>query len=156
MNFVVYLIIVLLIMAFNASGNAKKAQKRKQAMNQQPAQPVQAKTVPVQQKKAGRQPLGQDEIRKAAEALLKQKAAAPAQPTVHRKPEPASEQGEGFYQGMSFGDEGIDPCHDEMYEERGTAEAAETPAPAPAIQLQFTPNSVLNGVIMSEVLNHHV
>ena len=157
MNVVVYLIIVIIIMFANASKKAKQAEKRQQAVNRQQAaaaRPAQKKTAPVQKTSAAKRPLTQAEIRKAAEALMSQRTPTPAQPLVQTKPGPAPD--EGFYEGTSFGDESVDPCHDELYEDRLPAEAPDIRTPAPAFQLQFTPSSVMNGVIMSEVLNHHV
>ena len=159
---VVYLIIIVVFLVANAAKKEKQAEKRRQAMNKQQAAP-QVQKRPAQQARAVKKPLTQDEIRKAAESLLSQKVPAPAQPLVQTKPAPVGAGDEGFYQGTSFGDEGVDPCHDDLYhddlyEEKRNADAQEhqAPAPAPAIQLQFTPSTVLNGVIMSEVLNHHV
>ncbi len=159
MELVVYLIIVVIVMMVRASSNSKNANQKRQG----PA--AQNRQAPARNAKPAQKPLTQDEIRKAAELLMKKQQPKPAQPTVKAKtpkvtPQPAASfethesESEGFFQGMSFGDEGIDPCHDEMYEQR--TPLADPADPAPAFQLQFTPNSVMNGVIMSEVLNRRV
>ena len=153
MNVFLYLIVIIIFIVANASKKEKQAAKKQQPVNRPPTvQQVQKKPASAPQAKAT-QPT-QAEIRKAAEALLSRKT--PAQPQVQAKAAPAREPADGFYQGTSFGDEGIDPCHDDLYADRKAAEAPDMQTPAPAVQLQFTPNAVLNGVIMSEVLNHHV
>ena len=160
MEVVVYLIIVVIVMMVKASSKNKKTTQNR------PGAPVQNRQGTARNAQPAKKPLTQDEIRKAAELLIKKQPAKPAQPTVKVKtPLAAAAQPavkfnapelahEAFSEGMSFGDEGVDPCHAEMYEKR-------TPLPdpgtaVPAIQIQFTPNSVLNGVIMSEVLTRRV
>ena len=52
--------------------------------------------------------------------------------------------------------EGIDPCHDEQMEPltRISAEPVTRPVPAsPALQLGWTADDVVRGVVMSEILN---
>ena len=144
MEVVVYLIILVIGLAMSAS------KKNKQANQKNAKQPVSA---PVRSampavKPAKKRPLTQEEIKKAVELLMNERQPKPA--PRPRPAETAPAHDDGFYQGTSFGDEGIDPCHDDMY---GARHAAEEPAEAvPGFHLQFTKDSVLNGVIMSEIL----
>ena len=68
-----------------------------------------------------------------------------------------SELKDGFYQGYSFGDEGLDPCHDDMLEDPGLPDCDDDHMPggeaAPAFSLRLSGSELLNGIIMSEVLN---
>ena len=157
---VVYLILLAIGMALS---NASKKKKQQNGQNSRPAVRTQTSQ---SQKQPNRQALSREEIRKAAEALLAQQPAKPAQPTVGKgaAPKPAkpsvkaadkaNKAEDGFYQGTSFGDEGIDPCHDDMFEDRLLlSDEEENGNAAAAVNLRFTPDSVLNGVIMSEVLN---
>lgn len=154
---VVYLIILAIGMALS------NASKKKKQNASRPA--AQAHPTPAQKPQPGRQPLSRDELKKAVEVLMTQQPATPAQPTVKSKSatvqakpaaksrKKASTEGEGFSQGTSFGDEGVDPCHDDMYESRVFASDDTDQAAMPSsVHLQFTPDSVLNGIIMSEVL----
>ena len=155
---VVYLIILAIGMVFS---NASKKRKQQNQNASRPAVPTKPTSV---QKQSARQPLTREEVKKAMEVLMAQKTAAPAQPTVSSKTTAVPAQPvvkanksapvyeDGFYEGTSFGDEGVDPCHDDMFEKRvPLADDQNTAAPS-AIQLRFTPDSVLNGIIMSEVL----
>ena len=154
MEIVVYLIILAIGLAMSASKKNKQTSQRanRPAVQPRPAAPA---------AQSAKRPLTQEEIKKAVEVLMKDRTARQASAHAAVKSavpaaEPAPAYEEGFYQGTSYGDEGVDPCHDEMYEVRHTA--AEEPAAeaAPAFQLAFTKDSVLNGVIMSEVLNRRV
>ena len=95
--------------------------------------------------------LNRDEIRRAAQLIMKDFADRPAKaaPTAANTPDAADID---FYQGTSFGDEGVDPCHDDMYEHAPRAAAEPEPQEAPAFALRLTPDNMLNGIIMSEVL----
>ena len=152
MEIVVYLIILAIGLAMSASKKNKQTSQRanRPAVQPRPAAPA---------AQSAKRPLTQEEIKKAVEVLMKERTARQASAHAAVKSTPPAAQPayeEGFYQGTSYGDEGVDPCHDEMYEARHTA--AEEPAAeaAPAFQLAFTKDSVLNGVIMSEVLNRRV
>ena len=145
----VYLIILVIGLALRSAKNTKKPNKGT-AQNGQPYTPAATKTAqPV------RRTPTQEELKKAVSALLQEQGRraakpVPAKPTVAPL---APQEDEGFYQGQSFGDEGIDPCHDEMYEHRTDSAEPAAAAPVPAaFNLRFSPDSVLNGVIMSEVL----
>ena len=147
--YLIFLVVGLLIRAAKKNTPAKQNGAAQTARNpQKPAQQPVKK--PVQKPSAATRQLTQDDIRKVAQSLLKNQAApsvSPAQPKVTLQTD------EAFYEGTSFGDEGVDPCHDDMFGERPAVQNIhDRPAPVPALSLQFTADSVLNGIIMSEVL----
>ena len=147
-----WLFIVLIGVLVNASRKGKQGAQKPTGRAGQPTQ----QSAPVRAPQPPKRTLSQDEIKKAVEVLLKQQPAAqvkpaPAQPSIPPEPVKPPEDS-GFYQGTSFGDEGVDPCHDEMFENRPLS-PEHSAEPQPAFQLRFSADSVLNGVIMSEVLN---
>ena len=159
-GFVVYLIILAIGMVLS------NVSKKKKQQNQQASRPAVRTQTTQAQKQPGKQALSRDEIKKAVEVLMAQQPATPAQPTVIKKTtakpaqpvvkasQKAPVKEEDFYEGTSFGDEGVDPCHDDMFENRVILSNEQENVPVPAaVNLQFTPDSVLNGIIMSEVLN---
>ena len=161
--FFVYLIIMAVIFIARSAGSNKKGQaKRPPARPAQPskAAPAQPAAAP-QAARPERKPLTQEELKKAVRLIMEDrmpvkpspapKAVQPAQPARPPMEAPAADD-PGFYQGRSFGDEGVDPCHDDLYEDRRTAGPEAAPAEQPGFSLRFTADSVLNGIIMSEVL----
>ena len=161
MEVLIYLIIIVVALMAKTSSMNKKAS----GQNQRPGTAPQNRQSPARPAQPQKRPLTQEEVRRAAEMPIGRQQPRPAQPTVNAKPAavkpkvhdqaPAPADG-GFYQGTSFGDEGIDPCHDDLYGDREPDDAQAAGTAQPAFGLRFTADSVLNGVIMSEVLNRRV
>ena len=68
-----------------------------------------------------------------------------------------TEHDDSIYQGSMFAEtgEGYDPCHDEQMAPLTAAESA-MPAPAeeiPGLQLGWSGNDIVRGLVMSEILN---
>ncbi len=149
-----YLIVILWVI-FGLIGGNKKQRGKTPSTQRQAQQPHVSAAVSAKkpEKPAGK--LTQEQLKKVVSVLFADEAAgkapsvkaAPAQPQTPATEEPA------FYQGTSFGDEGVDPCHDDLYEARLSDADESVAQAAPAIAVSFTADRVLNGVIMSEVLN---
>ena len=152
MEIVVYLIILAIGLAMSASKKNKQAKQRANG-------PVVQTKPPAATAQSAKRPLTQEEIKKAVEVLMKERAArqTPVHTTV-KQPAPTvtPPHQEEFYEGQSFGDEGVDPCHDDMFETRRPVEEEPALDAAPAFHLAFTKDSVMNGIIMSEVLKRRV
>lgn len=146
-GFLFYIVVIIAVIL-----NAKK--KNQQKKKQQPGQP----SMPVQPKAK----IGEEDFKRLARMIMQQDEPVqqPIQTAPKQEIQPAPEPqpdvqaaAQDFYQGSSFGDEGIDPCHDDLYD---TREPLDDPSAKPAeagFHLSFTKDSVLNGVIMSEILS---
>ena len=90
------------------------------------------------------------------------KPAAPAREPLARESRltpsiSVTEHDDSVYQGSMFAEtgEGYDPCHDEQIKPLTEAESA-VPAPVeeiPGLQLGWSGNDVVRGLVMSEILN---
>lgn len=114
-----------------------------------------------QQAAKGAKP-GTAKTKRQAPAAEPQKTAAapaapaePARPTVMQPTITVAEHDDSVYMGSlnAITGEGYDPCHEEQLSTISYESAAPAETAVPGLQLSWTGNEIVRGVIMSEILN---
>ena len=138
------LLLLLLYLIIGVLGKSKKAKNQ----NAKPAEPVRRPAPAAPKKPAAPEPVSYTE---AANRSAHRGADGTLHPTEHRHAAPSAEPFEGVTM------EGVDPCHDYMLDDPALPVCADTQeeeraVPKVALPLSFTRDSVVNAVVMSEVL----
>lgn len=113
-----------------------------------------------QQAARGAKP-GTAKPKRQAPAAEPQKTAAPsapaepARPTVMQPTITVTEHDDSVYMGSlnAVTGEGYDPCHEEQLSAVTYESAAPAETAVPGLQLSWTGNEIVRGVVMSEILN---
>ena len=97
-------------------------------------------------------------VEPARQAAPVQPPVAPARPTVLQPSIKVTEHDDSIYQGSLYADtgEGYDPCHDEQLSPLSAAErepVSASVAETPGLELGWTGNDIVRGLVMSEILN---
>ena len=133
-----FIVLLVLVFLFNSVGKSKKRQQeaRRAAQKVRQAQLQAYRNAP---------PAVPE---KAPAAPIREPAAPPPSRPEPYQPMFTSDNGEAL-------GEGEDPCHEYMLDQPGPSEPAVRPAehPAPGMPLSFSKDSLVNAVVMSEILN---